>query len=162
MSACLFYLLRDEEPPLPLPLHSTTSVCWKETDKDKHLCQFRSGETPGGLKWKWQTLFPALFHLPFASYCPSWSCIWLHACRPGRCNSDAPEGLCCIVPAGPGPGRIGDGKQRTFQRKAPTKSLWEESQAQIYVCGPKLEFPFKCCKSNICQVSTLHPCYTAG
>lgn len=60
---------------------------------------------------------------PFASCCVSWSCIWVYGCRPGRFSPSATERLRCITPAGLGPGRISGGKQKIFQRKAPTNSL---------------------------------------
>lgn len=52
------------------------------------------------------------------------------------------------------------GEAEDFSRgKRLQTAFWEESRAQIYICGPKLRIMGKpkCCKSKICSVSTLHP-----
>lgn len=65
---------------------------------------------------------------------------------------------CCITPAGPGSGRVSRGSRRFSGGKPLQRAFWEESQAQIYICVPKLRIKqnSKLCKSNTCRVSTLH------
>lgn len=53
----------------------------------------------------------------------SCSCLWVYPFWPGRFNPNALESLCCIMPAGIGPGQIHGGKQKIFQRKTPTSSF---------------------------------------
>lgn len=160
ISACLFFLPDVEELPLPPPPPSTTSACRRETSKREQLCQAGSGEVLGGFKWKWQTIFSVPSPPLFASHCVLWSCIWVYTCRPGRFSPSAPEKLRCIMPAGPVPGRISRGEAEDFSRgKHLQTAFWEESRAQIYICGPQLRITGKpkCCKSKICRVSNAAP-----
>lgn len=98
---------------------------------------------------------PCLHHL---LNCVSCSCLWVYAFWPGRFNLSAQESLCCIMPAGPGPGQIHGGSRRFSRGKPLWAAFWEESQAQMYIYGPKLRIKgnSKCCKSGICRVSILH------
>lgn len=58
----------------------------------------------------------------------------------------------------PGQAKLMGGSRRFSRGKPLQTAFWEESQAQIYICGPKLRIKgnSKCCKSGIYRVSILH------
>lgn len=57
-----------------------------------------------------------------------------------------------------GQGKLMGGSRRFSRGKPLQRAFWEESQAQIYIRGPKLRIKgnSKCCKSGIYRVSILH------